>query len=54
MVISEKQIMHLIAVANAYIATVFKLGALPGEIEQVQKLIITINNQQSEELKIIE
>ncbi len=53
MIISEKQIMNLIAVANAYIATCFRLGAHEREMQEVQQLLESINDQQSEELKVI-
>jgi len=53
MIISEKQIMQLISIANAYISTAFRLGAHEREMQEVQELIAIINDQQSEELKVI-
>ncbi len=53
MIMSEKQVMQLITIANAYVTTCFRLGAYEREMQEVQELIATINNQQSEELKVI-
>ena len=54
MIISEKQIMRLLSIANTYVAIAFRLGAYEREMQEVQELIAQINNQQSEELKGIE
>lgn len=54
MIISEKQIMQLITIANAYVTTCFGLGAYEREMQEVQELISCINDQQSEELKEME
>lgn len=54
MIISEKQIMQLITIANAFVTTAFRLGAYEREMQEVQELIAAINDQQSEELKVIE
>lgn len=52
MIISEKQIGQLIIIAQAYIATMHRLGK-SRNCEQVQDLLVVINDQQSEELKEI-
>lgn len=54
MKISEKQIMQLLSIANAYITTCFRLGAYEREMQEVQELVAVINDQQSEEVKVIE
>ncbi len=54
MVISEKQIMLLIRIANAYCSVVRRFGEYKTDVEEVQNLLATINDQQSEELKVIE
>lgn len=46
--------MQLISIANAYITTVFRLGAYEREMQEVQAIIAQINDQQSDELKVIE
>ena len=53
MIISEKQIMTLIQIANAHMANAFKFGEYQS-FKDVQDLLFEINNQQSEELKVIE
>gem|GEM_PF-3118125 len=50
MIISEKQIMQLIAIANSYVTICFRLGAYEREMQDVQELLVSINDQQSEEL----
>ena len=54
MIISEKQIMQLITIANAYVTTCFRLGAYEREMQEVQEIIASINDQQCEKLKEIE
>lgn len=53
MIISEKQIMQLMTIANAYIATMHRVGEY-SNAEIAQDLLANINDQQSEELKEIE
>ncbi len=53
MIISEKQIMQLMTIANAYIAAMHRVDEYKN-VEIVQDLLATINDQQSEELKVIE
>jgi hypothetical protein len=53
MIISEKQIMQLITIANAYISTMHRVGEYKNA-EIAQDLIATINYQQPESLKVIE
>ena len=50
MIISEKQIMQLLAIANSYVTICFRLGAYEREMQDVQELLVSINDQQSEEL----
>jgi hypothetical protein len=54
MIISEKQILQLISIVNAYIATAFRLGAHEREMQEVQELLARLNDQQSEKLMVIE
>lgn len=54
MIISEKQVMNLISIANAYVATIFRHGAFEREMKDILELIAAINSQQSDELKVIE
>lgn len=53
MIISEKQIMALMQVANAHMANALRFGEIKS-FEDVQELLFQINCQQSEELKVIE
>jgi len=53
MIISEKQIMQLMTIVNAYIATMHGVGEYKNA-EIAQNLLAIINEQQSEELKVIE
>lgn len=53
MVISEKQIMMLITIAHAHIANAHRFGEAR-TLQDVMDLLATINDQQSEELKVIE
>ncbi|MGE4118958.1 MAG: hypothetical protein AB7F29_13880 [Candidatus Nitrosocosmicus sp.] len=50
MIISEKQIMQLLTIAQAHIANSMRFGESV-HAEEVQNLIAAINDQQSEELK---
>lgn len=50
MIISEKQIMQLMTIAYAYIATMHRFGEYKAA-EIIQGLLAEINDQQSEELK---
>lgn len=52
MIISEKQILQLIRIADAYCSALHRFGEYKS-VEVVQDLLATINDQQSEELKII-
>jgi len=53
MIISEKQILQLIRIADAYCSTLHRFGEYKS-VESIQDLLATINDQQSEELKEIE
>jgi hypothetical protein len=53
MIISEQQILQLIRIADAYCSALHRFGEYKS-LEEVQNLLITINDQQSEELKVIE
>ncbi len=53
MIISEKQIMQLITIAQAYIATMHTVGEYKN-VAIAQDLLAIINDQQSEELKDVE
>ena len=53
MIISEKQIMQLLTIANAYVAAMHTVGEYKNA-EIAQDLLATLNVQQSEELKVIE
>lgn len=53
MIISEKQIMQLIRIADAYCSALHRFGEYKS-VEEVQNLLANINDQQSEELKVIE
>lgn len=53
MIISEKQIMQLIRIADGYCSALHKFGEYK-QVELIQDLLATINDQQSEELKVIE
>lgn len=52
MKISEKQIMQLISIENAYISTMHRLCEYKN-VEIAQDVLASINDQQSEELKVI-
>jgi len=52
MTISEKQILQLMRIAEAYCSALHRFGEYRG-VETVQSLLATINDQQSEELKDI-
>lgn len=53
MIISEKQIMQLMRIADAYCSALHRFGEYKS-VKEVQNLLATINDQQSEELKEIE
>lgn len=53
MIICEKQIMQLMQIADAYCGALLTLGEHLAA-EEVQAILNTINDQQSEELKVIE
>lgn len=53
MIISEKQIMQLITIANAYAANAQRFGEMKA-CDDVLNLLAEINDQQSAELKEIE
>ena len=53
MIISERQIMQLIRIAEAFCHTIHRFGEYKSS-EEIQGLLATINDQQSEELKVIE
>ena len=53
MIISEKQILQLITIAEAYISTMHRVGEYKNS-ELAQDLLFQITNQQSKELKVIE
>ncbi len=52
MKISEKQIMQLIRIADAYCSALHRFGEYKA-VEEVQNLLASINDQQPEELKEI-
>lgn len=52
MIISEKQIMQLIAIANGSMQILLKRG-FKDDAKAIAELIDNINNQQSEELNVI-
>lgn len=53
MIISEKQIMQLMRIADGYCSALHMLGEYK-EVEIVQNLLAEINDQQEEELKVVE
>lgn len=53
MIISEKQIMKLITIANTLAANLHIMGEYKA-CDDIQNLLKEINDQQSEELKVIE
>lgn len=53
MIISEKQILQLMRIAEAYCSALHRFGEYK-TVDIVQDLLATINDQQSEELKDIE
>ncbi len=53
MIISEKQIMQLMRIADGYCSALHRFGEYK-TVEEVQNLLATINDQQCEELKEIE
>lgn len=53
MIISEKQIMLLIRIAEGYCSALHRFGEYR-QVEIFQDLLATISDQQSEELKVIE
>lgn len=53
MIISEKQIMKLITIAYTHIANCHIMNEIEA-MKEVQILLAQINDQQSEELKVIE
>ena len=53
MIICEKQIMQLITIAHAHAANCMRFGEYKAQAE-VQYLLVSIDDQQSEELKVIE
>lgn len=52
MIISEKQIMQLIRIAEGYCSMMHRLGEYK-MVDNVQDILATISDQQSEELKEI-
>ncbi len=52
MIISEKQIIQLLRIAEAYSATLHRFGQYKA-VEEVQNLLATITNQQLDELREI-
>lgn len=53
MIISEKQIIKLIRIADCYCSVLHKFGEYKDVIE-IQEILMAISNQQSEELKEID
>lgn len=53
MIISEKQIMQLMRIADGYCSALHMLGEYK-EVEIVQNLLAEINDQQEEQLKVVE
>lgn len=53
MIISQKQIMQLLRIADAYCGALHRFSQYK-VAEEIQDLIATINDQQSDELKVIE
>lgn len=53
MIISDKQILQLIRIAEGYSHAIHRFGEYK-QAEIIQDLLATINDQQSEELKVIE
>lgn len=53
MIISEKQIMQLIRIAEGYSIALHKFGEYK-KVEIIQDLLAKITDQQSEELKVVE
>lgn len=53
MIISEKQILQLIRIADGHCSALHRFGEYRAE-EEVQNLLAAINDQQSEELKVFE
>ena len=52
MIINEKQIIQLIRIAEAFCVALHRFGEYK-RVEEIQNLIATINDQQSQELKDI-
>lgn len=53
MIISEKQIMQLMRIADGYCSALHRFGEYK-QVEVIQNLLAEINDQQSEELKVLE
>lgn len=53
MIISEKQILNLMRIAEAYCGALHRFGEYK-QVEQLQNVLAEINDQQSEQLKEIE
>ncbi len=53
MIINEKQILQLMRIADGYCNALHMFGEYK-QVEDVQNLLAEINDQQSEELKVIE
>jgi hypothetical protein len=53
MIISEKQILQLMRIADSYCSALHRFGEYKS-VEEVQNLLATINDQQPEEPKVIE
>jgi hypothetical protein len=53
MIISEKHILKLLRIAESYCHALHKFGEHKS-VESIQDLLVTISDQQSEELKEIE
>lgn len=53
MIISEKQIIRLIAIAHAHVANMNLLGEHKS-LEKIREFLTEIYDQQSEELRVVE
>lgn len=53
MKISEKQVLQLIRLAECLCGTLYRFGEYK-QVEDIQNVLATINDQQSEELKELE
>jgi len=52
MIISEKQIMNLIRIAEGYCSALHRFGEYQS-VQEIQDILATINDQQPEELKAV-